>query len=146
MAIRVLFYGLGPIGAAVARQVASRKGFQIVGAVDIDRATEFYETIFACKLIPLDLGDLQMRLFPTEEKTTGGALCYHPEFYKPCMDGPLIYLNANPDVQWVLDKVESAGGKIMMPKKQIGNDFGFMAMLADTEGNRIALHSSPVKK
>jgi hypothetical protein len=38
MAIRVLFYGLGPIGAAVARQVASRKGFQIVGAVDIDRA------------------------------------------------------------------------------------------------------------
>ena len=30
-------YGLGPIGAAVARQVASRKGFQIVGAVDIDR-------------------------------------------------------------------------------------------------------------
>ena len=38
MAIRVLMYGLGPIGAAVARQVASRKGFQIVGAVDIDRA------------------------------------------------------------------------------------------------------------
>ena len=36
MAIRVLLYGLGPIGAAVARQVASRKGFQIVGAVDID--------------------------------------------------------------------------------------------------------------
>jgi 4-hydroxy-tetrahydrodipicolinate reductase len=38
MAIRVLMYGLGPIGAAVARQLASRKGFQIVGAVDIDRA------------------------------------------------------------------------------------------------------------
>jgi len=31
-------YGLGPIGAAVTRQIASRKGFQIVGAVDIDRA------------------------------------------------------------------------------------------------------------
>src|SRR5574339_661710 len=38
MAIRVLMYGLGPIGAAVARQLATRKGFQIVGAVDIDRA------------------------------------------------------------------------------------------------------------
>lgn len=38
MAIRVLLYGLGPIGAAVARQIVSRKGFQIVGAVDIDRA------------------------------------------------------------------------------------------------------------
>jgi len=47
MAIRVLFYGLGPIGAAVARQVATRKGFQIVGAVDIDRAK-----------IGLDLGEV----------------------------------------------------------------------------------------
>ena len=47
MAIRVLFYGLGPIGAAVARQVATRKGFQIVGAVDIDRAK-----------VGLDLGDV----------------------------------------------------------------------------------------
>ena len=40
-------YGLGPIGAAVARQVVSRKGFQIVGAVDIDRAK-----------IGLDLGEV----------------------------------------------------------------------------------------
>ena len=40
-------YGLGPIGAAVARQIASRKGFQIVGAVDIDRAK-----------VGLDLGEV----------------------------------------------------------------------------------------
>src|SRR5688572_20692436 len=36
MTIRVVLVGLGPIGAAVARQLASRKGFHIVGAVDID--------------------------------------------------------------------------------------------------------------
>src|SRR5436190_522211 len=47
MAIRVLMYGLGPIGAAVARQIVSRKGFQIVGAVDIDR-----------NKIGLDLGEV----------------------------------------------------------------------------------------
>jgi 4-hydroxy-tetrahydrodipicolinate reductase len=47
MPIKVLMYGLGPIGAAVARQVASRKGFQIVGAVDIDHAK-----------IGLDLGEV----------------------------------------------------------------------------------------
>ena len=38
MTIRVLHVGLGPIGAAVARQVATRKGFKVVGAVDIDPA------------------------------------------------------------------------------------------------------------
>ncbi|PYR89750.1 MAG: dihydrodipicolinate reductase [Acidobacteria bacterium] len=36
--IRVLHYGLGPIGAAVVRQIAIRRGFRIVGAVDIDPA------------------------------------------------------------------------------------------------------------
>jgi hypothetical protein len=36
MTIRVMHVGLGPIGAAVVRQVAARKGFQIVAAVDID--------------------------------------------------------------------------------------------------------------
>ena len=37
MTIRVLHVGLGPIGAAVARQIVDRKGFQLVGAVDIDQ-------------------------------------------------------------------------------------------------------------
>ena len=37
MTIRVMQVGLGPIGAAVARQVASRRGLKLVAAVDIDR-------------------------------------------------------------------------------------------------------------
>jgi hypothetical protein len=36
--IRVLHFGLGPIGAAIAKQIAARRGFTIVGAVDIDPA------------------------------------------------------------------------------------------------------------
>ena len=36
--IRVVHFGLGPIGAAVVRQVAARKGFRIVGGIDIDPA------------------------------------------------------------------------------------------------------------
>ena len=36
MTIRVALVGLGPIGAAVAKQLAARKGFQIVAAIDID--------------------------------------------------------------------------------------------------------------
>jgi 4-hydroxy-tetrahydrodipicolinate reductase len=38
MAIRVAFVGLGPIGCGVVRQAASRRGFKIVGAVDVDPA------------------------------------------------------------------------------------------------------------
>jgi uncharacterized protein len=54
----------------------------------------------------------------------------------------LLYLNANPDVQNVLDKVEAAGGKIVVPKMEIPG-YGFMAVFLDSEGNRIALHSAP---
>src|ERR1043166_4446702 len=36
--IKVLHFGLGPIGAAIVRQVAVRPGFKIVGAIDIDPA------------------------------------------------------------------------------------------------------------
>ena len=34
--IKVLHFGLGPIGVGVVKQAAERKGFKIVGAVDID--------------------------------------------------------------------------------------------------------------
>lgn len=37
MSIRVCHMGLGPIGAAVVRQIAARPGFKIVAAIDIDR-------------------------------------------------------------------------------------------------------------
>src|SRR3984893_8268744 len=36
--IRVMHFGLGPIGAAIVKQIAARPGFKIVGAIDIDPA------------------------------------------------------------------------------------------------------------
>ena len=118
-----------------------------IPVTDIERATRFYENIFQTKLIPLDIPNgLQMRMFPIEERTSGGALCYHPEFYKPSADGVLVYLNGNPDLQIVLDRIVPSGGNIIMTKTSISDDVGFMALFMDSEGNRIALHSSPVKK
>jgi len=96
-------------------------------------------------MIPLDMADLQMRMFPLESATgVGGALSYNTTYYKPsATDGPLIYLNANPDVQIILDRVEAAGGHIAVPKTEISPEYGYMAIFIDTEGNRIALHSIP---
>lgn len=114
---------------------------------DLDRATKFYETIFAISLAPMDLPDIKMRMFPVDDPMTGvgGALVYSEGFHKPsATDGPLIYLNGNPDVQKVLDRVEAAGGSVMVPKTEISPEYGFMAVIMDTEGNRIGLHSVPV--
>ena len=112
---------------------------------DLDRATKFYEKIFDVKMIPLDTPNLKMRLFPLEDMmNVGGALVHNKDFYKSsASDGTLIYLNGNPDLQIVLDRVETAGGKIFLKKTQISPEYGYMALIIDTEGNRIGLHSVP---
>ena len=113
---------------------------------DLSRAAKFYETIFGIKLNPLDLPNIKMRMFPLEDMMgVGGAIVDSGGFHKPSTtDGPLLYLNGNPDLQKVLDKVETAGGKIMVPKTEISPEYGFMAVIIDTEGNRIGLHSVPM--
>jgi len=116
-----------------------------IPTTDLERAQKFYETIFDMQMIPMDMPQLKMRMFPVENMmNVGGALCYSPDFYNPSStDGPLVYLNANPDVQNVLDKIEAAGGKIVVPKTEISPEYGHMAVFIDTEGNRVALHSIP---
>lgn len=113
---------------------------------DLNRAQAFYEKIFDIKMMALDLAQIKMRMFPLEDPMgVGGALVHNDQFYKSSSsDGPLVYLNANPDVQLVLNKIEAAGGKILVPKTEISKEYGFMAMFIDTEGNRVALHSAPV--
>lgn len=112
---------------------------------DIDRAQKFYESIFGITMIKMDFPNIQMRMFPIEDPMNiGGALTYNKEFYKPsATDGPLVYLNGNPDVQIVLDRIEEAGGQIIVPKTEITPEYGHMAVFLDTEGNRIGLHSIP---
>jgi len=117
-----------------------------IPTTDIDRAQKFYEAIFSIPLTPMDMANIKMRMFPLDDPMNGvgGALVDTGGFHKPSeTDGPLIYLNGNPDVQIILDKVEAAGGKILVPKMMISPEYGDMGVFIDTEGNRIALHNIP---
>jgi predicted enzyme related to lactoylglutathione lyase len=109
---------------------------------DMARAKKFYESIFGIQMIDMDIGTgLLMSMFPAEDNTIGGALNQHAEFYKPSQEGTMVYLNASPDLQEVLSKIEGAGGKVLVPKTQITPEYGYMAVFIDSEGNRVALHS-----
>lgn len=116
-----------------------------IPSVDLERAQKFYETIFGVTLIPMDMPDIKMRMFPLEDRMgVGGAIVHSDGFHKPsATDGPLIYLNGNPDLQQVLGKVEAAGGKVIVPKTEISPEYGHMGVFIDTKGNRIGLHSVP---
>ena len=114
---------------------------------DLDHAQKFYEAIFNIQMIPLDMPQIKMRMFPiADDANVGGAICQRGDFYEPSTkSGPLIYLNGNPDVQIILDRVEAAGGEIIIPKTKISEEQGYMAVFLDNEGNRLALHSMPEK-
>ncbi|HEX6913904.1 MAG TPA: VOC family protein [Chitinophagaceae bacterium] len=116
-----------------------------IPATDLDRATRFYEQIFDIRMHHLDMQQIRMRLFPVEGSSfVGGAVVHSNGFHNPSStDGPLIYLNGDPDLQQVLNRVEAAGGKISVPKTEISPEYGYMAIIIDTEGNRIGLHSKP---
>jgi uncharacterized protein len=119
-----------------------------IPATDIDRAQKFYEKVFQIKMQPMDFPGVKMRMFPIDDpmKGIGGTIIDTGGFHKPsATDGPLIYLNGNPDLQIILDRVVEAGGQVLVPKKIISDEYGDMGIFMDTEGNRIALHNVPAK-
>ncbi|NMM48953.1 VOC family protein [Marinigracilibium pacificum] len=105
---------------------------------DLQRAKSFYEAILDISIEIEDFGDFKMGIFPHDK--IGGALVQN-EYYKTGPAGPLIYLNVNPDLEIVQERIEAAGGTLMIHKRQISPEHGYMAVFSDTEGNRIALHS-----
>jgi uncharacterized protein len=113
-----------------------------IPATDISRAKKFYESIFEIKMEEMEMPGMKYAMFPFDPmkgKVAGGLA--QSEMHVPSATGSIIYLNANPDLQKVLDRIEKAGGKITMPKTAIGQN-GFMAFFTDTEGNMMALHSN----
>lgn len=59
----------------------------------------------------------------------------------PNTTGPLLYLNGGKDLSVVLNRIEEAGGIVIMNKTLINDAVGHFALFMDTEGNRLALHS-----
>jgi uncharacterized protein len=113
-----------------------------IPAKEISRAKTFYESIFEVQMEEMEMSGMKYAMFPFNpmKGKVGGGLAESP-MHTPGLSGSIIYLNANPDLQKVLDRIPTAGGKITMPKTSIGQN-GFMAFFTDTEGNAMALHSN----
>tara|TARA_R110002167_G_scaffold143481_18_gene332831 strand:- start:871 stop:1248 length:378 start_codon:yes stop_codon:yes gene_type:complete len=109
---------------------------------DMDRAKRFYEAVFDLSISIHDLGEFQMGWFPHEPEKSGapGSLVKHEMYIPSDKAGALLYFSCI-DVSVELGRVEAAGGTILKPRTEIGGGHGFMALIKDTEGNRIALHS-----
>lgn len=111
-----------------------------IPVTNFERAKKFYETILGASMEKMDSPGYLMAFFPAQEQGVSGAII-QGEGYIPSDKGTLVYLNGGEDLNSVLSRVEKAGGKVILPKKLINEQYGYFAIFHDTEGNKIALHS-----
>ncbi len=112
-----------------------------IPATNFDRAVQFYEQLLQISMRrEMFGGTMPNAIFEHEDGKVGGAVAQVP-YGKAGGDGPIVYLNARAQqtLDEALQRVEGLGGKLVMPKTSLG-PMGFIALIVDTEGNRVGLH------
>jgi predicted enzyme related to lactoylglutathione lyase len=111
-----------------------------IPVTDFARAKAFYEAVLGRPIQTMEMGPMTMGFLGAEQGAVGGAIV-QGEGGTPSQQGTMVYLNGGDDLAPMLARVERAGGSVVIPKTEIGNDFGFFAHFLDTEGNKVGLHS-----
>lgn len=116
-----------------------------IPVTNLDRAAKFYSAVLGKEVPTMSEGGFEYGLLPHEEQNASGCLCVSGDSAglenKPSQNGPLIYLSVEGRLDDAVKTVRANGGKVLQEKQQIG-PHGFRAVIVDSEGNRIALHSS----
>ncbi len=113
--------------------------FQIP-ATDFGRAVKFYSAVLKKPLREETMLGERMGIFPYDGEGVSGAVT-EANYLKPSLDGNNVFLLVEGELNQALSRVEAAGGHIMTPKTLLAPDMGHFAVICDTEGNRVGLHS-----
>ncbi len=110
-----------------------------IPVLDLDRAVKFYSAVLGQSVEKQDFPGMTIGILPHNDGEVGACLFTNDE-EKPSEKGAMIYLNANGRLDDAIAAVTANGGKLVKPKHPIG-PFRFRAVVIDSEGNRVALHS-----
>ena len=111
-----------------------------IPAANYERAVKFYTAVMGSDMHHNEIMGTKMAFFNNENDGVSGAVCAG-EGYTPSSEGAKIYLSGGEDLADPLSRVESSGGKVLVPKTKISDEIGFFAVFVDTEGNQVAFHS-----
>jgi predicted enzyme related to lactoylglutathione lyase len=110
-----------------------------IPVLDLDRAVKFYSAVLEQPVKKQEFSGMTIGILPHNDGEVGGCL-FASEEEKPSEKGAMIYLNTNGRLDDAIGAVVPNGGKVIKQKHPIG-PFGFRAVVLDSEGNRVALHS-----
>ena len=107
---------------------------------DLERARAFYERTLGITLTSQTMGEYEMLMFPAEHEKlgAGGCLMKGPKM-EPCHKGTTVYFNVT-NIEAALARAKQNGGEVIVEKTAIG-EYGYFAIVKDTEGNHLGLHS-----
>ncbi|HUE62491.1 MAG TPA: VOC family protein [Chthoniobacterales bacterium] len=116
-----------------------------IPVTNLDRAIKFYSAALGRQVRKLSEGGMEYGLLPHQEQNASGCLCIRADSggvdNRPSANGPLIYLSVQGRLDEAVEAARANGGKVLRARQQIG-EHGFRAVIIDSEGNRIALHST----
>lgn len=110
-----------------------------IPVLDLDRAIRFYSAVLGSPVRKEEFPGMAIGVFPHEGADVSGCL-HKSDADRPADHGPLVYLNCKGRLDDAIAAIVPNGGKIVTPKHQIG-PYGYRAIVLDSEGNRVALHS-----
>ena len=110
-----------------------------IPVTDLDRAIRFYSAVLGAEVRKQTAPGFEYGLLPHDENVSGCLVVMQDN--RPSQTGPLIYLSTEGRLDEAAAAVRSHGGKVLVEKQSIG-PHGFRVIIVDSEGNRMALHSS----
>jgi hypothetical protein len=112
-----------------------------IPVLDLDRAIRFYAAVLGQPVHKESFPNGGIGVLAHGEGSVGGCLTTCENGAKPSGNGPLLYFNCNGRLDQAIDQVVPQGGQVLKGKHQIG-PYGSRALILDSEGNRVALHST----
>ena len=113
-----------------------------IPAANLERAVKFYSEVFQKEMQVFEVDDKRtVALMPPgagiEENIEPVGTILQVAAFEPSNKGTVVYFDPVENMNLVLERVETAGGKITFPRFRIGN--GYLATFIDSEGNTVGL-------
>jgi predicted enzyme related to lactoylglutathione lyase len=111
-----------------------------IPVLNLDRSIRFYSAVLGSDVKRQEYPGMAIGLLPSQGEDDVSGCLNEATDNKPSSEGPLIYLNVEGRLDDAVAAVTPNGGKVLQPRHAIG-PYGFRAVILDSEGNRVALHS-----
>tara|TARA_B100001250_G_scaffold414370_1_gene452286 strand:- start:5660 stop:6046 length:387 start_codon:yes stop_codon:yes gene_type:complete len=116
-----------------------------INVANLDQAKYFYDYVLQTNIRKEDMeGYPPMGIIPGEG--VNGALVEDEEYEAPEHSGIMLYFDGTSGINAYLERIEEAGGEVVVPRSFVNEFVGYWAAFSDLDGNLLAFYEPPEKK